>query len=184
MMRPTSSRERRLLALLILMALVAFVWFAIVSPIVDGFSVRAERREQLNQRYLHNQRTIAAVPRLRRQAEEQRQHMDVFVLGAANAEAGREALKERLQRVVERVGGEVRAAVDAEGESGSVRAGISARMTLPQLIAALDQLQNTPPWLVLETLSVTANDALVTGQSSSMDVQVEASIPFRPAAAR
>ncbi|PKP94564.1 MAG: hypothetical protein CVT77_01605 [Alphaproteobacteria bacterium HGW-Alphaproteobacteria-16] len=184
MMRPSSPRERRLVALLILMALIALVWFAMVSPILGGFSARAAQREELSLRYLHNQRTIAAVPRLRRQAEEQRQRIDVFVLGAANAEAGREALKDRLQRVVERAGGEVRAAIDAEGEPGWARAGISARMTLPQLTTTLDRLQNTPPWLVIETLSVEANDALVTGQSSSMDVQLEASIPLRPAAAR
>lgn len=184
MMRPVSPRERRLVALLILMALIALVWFAIVSPILDGFSARAEQREQLSLRYLHNQRTIAAVPRLRRQAEEERQRISTFAIGVANAEAGRDVLKDRLQRVVERVGGEVRAAVDAEGRPGWARAGISARMTLPQLTATLDQLQNTPPWLVVETVSVEANDALVTGQSSSMDVQLEVSIPLRPAAAR
>ncbi|TNE30087.1 type II secretion system protein GspM [Sphingobium sp. CFD-2] len=184
MMRPVSPRERRLVALLILVGLIALVWFLIVAPIAAGFSARAEKRNELNLLYLHNQRTIAAVPRLRRQAEEARRRIDTYVIAAPNIEQGREALKQRLQRVVERSGGEVRALGDAEGDAGWARASISARMTLPQLVATLDQLQNTPPWLVVETLSVEANDALVTGQSSIMDVQIEAAIPFRAAAAR
>ena len=184
MMRPISPRERRLIALLILIAVIALAWFVIVSPILGGFSTRMEQRDQLTLRYLHNQRTIAGVPRLRRQAEEERQRTRMFAIGATNAEAGRDALKDRLQRVVERAGGEVRATVDAEGTPGWARAGISARMTLPQFTATLDQLQNMPPWLIVETVSVEANDALVTGRSSSMDVQLEVSIPLRRAAAR
>lgn len=184
MMRPVSPRERRLIALLILVALAALAWFVIVSPIAAGFSTRAQQREELNLRYLHNQRTIASVPRLRRQAEEARRRIDAYVIPAPNAEHGRETLKERLHRIIERSGGDVRAVGDAEGEAGWARASISARMTLPQLASTLDQLQNTPPWLVIETLSVEANDALVTGQSSIMDVHLEAAIPFRAAAAR
>lgn len=184
MMRPTSPRERRLVALLILVAFAALLWFAIVAPVAAGFSARTEQREELNLRYLHNQRTIASVPRLRRQAEEARQNIEAYVINAANAEAGREVLKERAQRIVERSGGEIRGMGDAEGEAGWARATIAARMTLPQLVSTLDQLQNTPPWLIVESLSVEATDALVTGQSSSMDVQIEIAIPFRAAAAR
>ncbi|MEJ2459616.1 MAG: type II secretion system protein GspM [Novosphingobium sp.] len=184
MKRPISPRERRLIALLILVALIALVWIAIVSPILSGFSARAQERDELTLRYLHNQRTIAALPRLRRQAEEERRGSDTYVVAAHDAEAGKEVLKERLRRAVEAAGGEVRGAEDAEGEAGWARASVGARMTLPQLVAALDRLQNKPPWLVVETLSVEANDALVTGQSSSMDIRLEAAIPFRAAAAR
>ncbi|MGI9375012.1 MAG: type II secretion system protein GspM [Tsuneonella suprasediminis] len=184
MRRPISPRERQLIALLILVALVALVWFVIVSPILSGFSARAQQRNELTLRYLHNQRTIATVPRLRRQAEEERRRIDTYVVAAHDAEAGREVLKERLRRAVEAAGGEVRGAEDTEGEAGWARASVGARVTLPQLVAVLDRLQNAPPWLVVETLSVEANDALVTGQSSSMDIRLEAAIPFRAAAAR
>ncbi|CAM8663174.1 type II secretion system protein GspM [Sphingobium sp. H39-3-25] len=184
MIRPTSPRERRLVALLILVALIAVLWFAIVAPIAAGFSTRAQQREQLNLSYLHNQRTIASVPRLRRQAEDARRNIEAYVIGAANAEAGREQLKSRAQRIVERSGGEVRGVGDAEAEAGWARASIAARMNLPQLVSTLDQLQNNPPWLIVETVSVDANDALVTGQSSTMDVQIEIAIPIRAAPAR
>lgn len=184
MMRPTSPRERKLVALLILVALIAILWFAIVAPISAGFSARSQQRDQLNLRYLHNQRTIASVPRLRRQAEDARRNIETYVIRAPGAEAGREVLKERVQRIVERSGGEVRGSGDAEAQAGWARATITARMSLPQLVSTLDQLQNTPPWIIVENLSVEANDALVTGQSSAMDVHIEIAIPFRSAAAR
>ncbi len=98
MIRPTSPRERRLVALLILVSLIAVLWFAIVAPIAAGFSTRAQQREQLNLSYLHNQRTIASVPRLRRQAEDARRNIEAYVIGAANAEAGREQRRLRPLR--------------------------------------------------------------------------------------
>ncbi|WCM28035.1 type II secretion system protein GspM [Sphingomonas sp. QA11] len=172
------------MALLILTALVALVHLAIVSPIVGGFATRTERREALTLRYAHNLRTIGSIPRLRRRAEQQRDSIGAFVIEARNVEAGREVLKERLQHTIEHAGGEFREGGDGEGQPGWARARASARMTLPQLTATLDQLQNSSPWLVIETLSVAANDALVTGQSSTMDVQIEVSVPLRPATVR
>ncbi len=182
MMRPTSTRERRLVALLALIAVLAVLWFALVSPIINGFSARAERRDQLSLRYAHNLRTIGSIPRLRRNAEEQRAAIRAFMVSAGNVEDGREWLKGRLQQAIEQAGGEFREARDSEAQPGWARARASARMTLPQLTAVLGRLQNDPPWLVVENLSVSANDVLVTGESSSMDVQVEASIPLRSAA--
>lgn len=184
MIRPISARERRLVALLILMALLALAWFLVAKPVLDGFAARSDRRAQLALRYAHNQQVIGAIPRLRRHAEAQRAAIRGFAIEMRSTEAGREWLKQRLQRAVERAGGEFREAGDAEGRPGWARARASARMTQPQLVALLNQLQNDPPWLVVETLTIGSNDALVTGQSSSMDVQVEASIPLRTAAAR
>lgn len=184
MIRATSPRERRLMALLILTGLVALAYLGVVAPIMAGFAARAERRDQLTLRYVHNLRTIGSIPRLRRQAEERRRAIGSFVIEARGVEAGREQLKERLRRAIERAGAEFREAGDGEGRPGWVRARASARMTLRQLTATLDQLQNGPPWLVVETLSVGANDALVNGQLSTMDVQIEVSIPLRPASAR
>lgn len=184
MMRPTSPRERRLVALLILMALIALVWFALVAPILGGFAARQERRTQLALRYAHNQRVIATIPRVRRDAENQRAEARVFAIDSRNVEAGREWLKARLQRAIENAGGEFREAGDADSPAGVARARASARMTQSQLTATLGQLQNTPPWLIVESLSISANDALVTGRSSNMDVQIEASIPLRPSTAR
>lgn len=181
-MRPFSLRERKLVAVLILLALIGLCYLLIVGPIASGFAARAEFRQQLGLRYAHNQRTIAAVPRLRRQAERQRAAVSAFVIEVRSIEAGREQLKQRLQQDIGRIGGELREPRDAEGRPGWARAGVSARLTLAQLTRLLAELQNQPPYLVVESLTVGADDALVTGQSSLMDVELDVSIPLRRAA--
>ncbi|MBP2276192.1 MULTISPECIES: type II secretion system protein GspM [Sphingomonas] len=184
MMRPTSPREQRLIALLILFAILAGVYYLAIAPIVAGFSAREDRRDQLALTYLHNLRTVSAIPSLRREAERQRSAAGSFVLSAPNVEGGREWLKDRLQRTIEGSGGEFREDKDAEGRAGWARARASARVTLPQLTAALSDLQSQPPWVIIESVTVTATDAVVTGQSSTMDVEIEASVPLRTSAAR
>ncbi|WP_213979255.1 type II secretion system protein GspM [Sphingomonas sp. dw_22] len=184
MIGSVSSRERRLIALLILTAVVAAAYYLVIEPILAGFSARADRTEQLAATYVHNLRTIAAIPRLRREAEGRRAAAATFVVNAKNIEAGREYLKDRLQRAIEGAGGEFREGSDAEGQPGWARARATARVTLPQLTASLTRLQNEPPWIIVESVSVTASDALVTGQPSAMDVEIEASVPLRPAAGR
>lgn len=184
MKRQLSSRERRLLALLILIAFAALCYLLAIEPIVEGYSVRAARRQQLETIYRHNQKTIASVPLLRRQAEQQRKITDRFTIRAATIEDGRELLKTRLRRAIEHAGGEYREGSDGDGRTNWAKVRAKARMTLPQLTSVLAQLQNQPPWLVIDTLAISADDALVTGKSTEMDIEIEASIPLRTAAAR
>lgn len=183
-MRPVSPRERRLIALLILAAMIAGAYYLVIAPITAGFDARAERRDRLALAYVHNLRTLSAIPRLRREAESQRGAAASFVLGVPNRDAGREWLKDRLQRTIDGVGGEFREGNDAEGRAGWAQARASARLTLPQLTTALARLQDQPPWLVIESVTVTAGDAVVIGQSPTLDVEIEASIPLRAAAGR
>lgn len=186
MSRATSPRERRLIAVLVLTTVMAAAYYLVVAPIVGGFRSRAEQREALILQHSHNLRTITSIPRLRHQADLRSIAAATFVFEVANADAdaGRERLKDRLQAAIERAGGEFRIGDDSEARPGWARARASARLTLPQLAAALTSLQNTQPWLIIESVTVTANDALVTGQSSHMDVDIDASIPLRLAAVR
>ncbi len=71
-MTSLSDRERRLVAILILIALIALGWLAIVSPILSGFEARAAERERLTLVQASNERLIDNVARLRRTAEAQR----------------------------------------------------------------------------------------------------------------
>lgn len=183
-MRPLSLRERRLVAVLILVAVVALVFRLVIAPLTNGFAERAARKRDLALQYEHNVRVIATVPRLTRAAERMRADVRPFTLAADDVQGARDLLKERLQQTVERAGGEFRSAADVEADPSWVRAGATARLTLPQLTAVLAALQNTPPWLVIDTLTIGADDALVTGRASNMDVQLEASIPLRTPAAR
>ena len=93
-------------------------------------------------------------------------------------------MTDRLQTIVEQAGGEFRAGYDGEEQPGWARVRATARMTLPQLTVALQQLRTTPPYPVIESLSIDAEDALVTGRSSILDVDIEASLPLRPTPTR
>ena len=56
-------------------------------------------------------------------------------------------------------------------------------MPLDRLVKLLTLLQNQPPYLVIESLSIGADDALVSQKAEPLDVKIEASIPFVMAAA-
>ena len=184
MMRPISSRERKLVAIGLLVALIAAVQLGIVAPILDGFAARAARREELLLRYQHNERTIASIARLRRKAERQGAELGRFTLSAATAELAGELLKERLQRTIESAGGEFRSSDEVTAPTGWIRARADCELTLDQMTRLLRQLQNEPPYLVVESLTVSADKALLSGQPGPMDVRIEAAIPYRPAASR
>ncbi|NLS28365.1 hypothetical protein S2M10_33750 [Sphingomonas sp. S2M10] len=183
MMRPLSARERRMVALLILFALIAALHLAVVQPVLDGFAQRAAERERLQLRYVHNLRAIAAIPRLRRQAERDRAALTGYVADASTAEAGRDLLRDRLQRAVAQVGGALGESEDAEGRPGWARVRAVVRCSYPQLVALLGLLQRQPPWLVIESLSITGQEGAA-GATPLLDVDLDVSVPLRAAALR
>lgn len=183
-MRPTTPRERRLVAVGVLIAAIALGWLAIVAPIARGFTARAAEREALLLEYRHNVRTIAAVPRLRRQAERQRAVLDRFVLATPDLAAATQRLRERVERVVTEVGGEFQAGEDADAPAGWIAVRASARLTQEQLARTLARLQNEPPWLVVTGLDISADQALADGQSHPMETSFELAIPLRSARPR
>ena len=178
-MNRTTARERRLIALLILVSGVALVWLAIVAPIINGFHDRADRHKILLAQYTANQRLIAAVPRMRRQAERQRDMLRVYQSSEIDRVAAGEALIERVQDAIEAASGEVRSSAEIDGEPGSVRVRAGARMTVAQMISMLQTLQNVSPVLGIDALSVAADEALVSGRLEPVDVNFEVSLALR-----
>lgn len=176
-MRPLSQRERKLLALFILCLVASLIWVVIVGPIISGFSERFADRSLLTQQFQANQRIIGSIPRLRRQAERQRNDLGSFVISAPSQAAASVILQERLQRIIENAGGEIRVIEDASGTDGQVRARGSARMTLEQLTTMLARLQNEPPFLVVEALIIAADQAVISGRLDTMEVSLEISVP-------
>jgi len=79
-------------------------------------------------------------------------------------------------------GGQVTALQDVPATPGEVRAWIQGRMTLPQLQQMLVRVNHTPPYLVTESLRISADRALETGRLDLLDIRLETSIPHIPAA--
>ncbi len=183
-MQVLSQRERKLIALLILGAALGLVWLIIVGPIMSGFGERAARRSLLVQQYQANQRIIGSVPRLRRQAERQREQLRNFGMTAPTQAAAVVALQDRVQRAIDAADGEVQSVEDVSDDTAQIRVRASARMTLAQMTAVITRLDNEPPYLLVETLQVSADQAAISGRLEIMEVGFEVSVPFVAAQSR
>jgi len=179
-----SDRERRLIAILMLVAGVAIAWLAVLSPILAGFEARAAERERLALVQASNQRLIDNIARLRRQAEAQKADAARFHIIAPTSEAASEQLKDRLAALVGTAGGEVRALADVEAAEGRIELRIEARVPEGQLAALLERLQNTEPLMIVTALSIAApgaDPAASTSQSRQLDVRIDVAASHSPA---
>jgi hypothetical protein len=184
MNRTLSTRERKLVAVAVLLVLIAMVYLAILQPLVSGFGERRDERARLAEVYAANDRLIGRIPALVRAAQSQRANAGVYSLQAVNAELAAEALKERMSIVVEKAGGELGGIEAIETRAGWVAAAIQARMTNAQLVQVLEHLRIAQPYVALEALNISADRAVVSGQLDVMDVRIEASVPYTSANAR
>jgi type II secretory pathway component PulM len=178
-----SDRERRLIAILILVAVIAFGWLAVLSPIISGFEARAAERERLALVQASNQRLIDNIARLRRQAEAQKADSARFHIIAAAPEAAAEALKDRVSALVTAGGGEVRALQDIEASEGRIELRIEARLGEGELVALLERLRNAEPLLIVTALSVAAPGSNPSAASSTpdLDVRIDVAASHSPA---
>ena len=174
-----SLRERRLIAILVLIAMIAFVSLVIVSPIVSGFASRADERVRLTQTFAANERLIASLPRLRAQAERLKLADANYHIVAPNAGVALETLKERLAEQIAVSGAELKSMQDVPDRPGWVRAWAECRLTLPQLLGLLEKLQNDPPYLLITTLTISADRATQSGKLDALDVRIEAAGSYR-----
>jgi general secretion pathway protein M len=175
MIMTLSPRERRLIAVALLLMALVIVYYGVISPIVGGFADRAAQREALTASFARDERVIDQMPRLRRQAEAQRSQSGRFEIAAIGEAAANERLGYALSSAVTAVGGELRGIEFVAAAPKSARARLAARLTLPQLVRLLANIQNQPPLLVVESLTVAADEAAQTGHLGLMDVTVELS---------
>ena len=174
-------RERRLVAILIVVAAIAVLWLGVLSPIIGGFIDRADERQSLLTLYAHNQRVLAGVPVWREQAEEQRATAAKFELTAPTEALAAEALKSRLTKLSDDVGGTVQSIQDVQEDvpAGWIRVRADLQLTDGQLYKCLARLESEEPYVVVEHLSVSADRALETGHMGPMAVRIEISAPVR-----
>jgi hypothetical protein len=185
-----SRREARLLAILLLVTALALLDLVVVEPLLDGFAARAQQRQLLLARYAANDRLIGAIPRLARAAAQRDRLLAGYTLAAPDAASAADSLRDRLQATANAVGGDFHGAEDIvqspgpAGSSNIVATRVTLRLSAAQLTQFLLVLENTRPFVTITALAVRADDTLVTGQATTLEVTLEAAISFHPAAAR
>jgi type II secretory pathway component PulM len=183
-MKAMTARERKLVAIGLLVAAFALLYLGLIQPILGGFADREARREQLRVQFSQNERMIARIATLRRTAEAQRELLPLYSLRAPNSEQAAERLKERLGETLTKAGGQLSATNSVDAMPGWVRASGAGQMSHEQLVTWLGMLRNDQPYLAMESLTVVADRALNSGRPDLMDVTLETSIPFSQTNAR
>jgi hypothetical protein len=184
-MRPLSARERRLVALGLLVAALGLIYLAVIAPLVGGFLNRAAERQSLISQYQRDQRIMASIPVWRETAEAQRRTSQRFVLAAPSEQLAVETLKERLAQLAADEGFQITAMQDLEADAPTGEAKVRAdlQLSLTQLTESLKRLENEGPYVV-EYISISADRALATGRASRLVVRLEVGAPWRPARSR
>lgn len=180
MIATLTARERRLVAVGLLLALIVLAWLLVIAPIAAGFTDRADQRDALTLRYALDERAIGQLPSLRRAAERQRRDRDRFAILAADPAAAVERLKERLSASVIAAGGEVRVVEDLPRAGAVVRARLDARLDPRQLATVLTRLSADAPLLTIDTLNVATDNQAVVTRAGPMNVHLETSAASAP----
>ncbi|GEN99030.1 hypothetical protein NSE01_08630 [Novosphingobium sediminis] len=180
-MRPLSPRERKLVALLILVLAVSLVLIVVIGPVVSGFGERAARRDALVQTFHANEQRIGSLNALQAEAERQAGELRSLFMAAPDGDEAGETLRERLESAAQDAGGDIKASEAVPAEPGWARAAIDARMSHAQLANLLAGLNALKPALAVDRLTVIADDALTNSRSDLLDVRLEATAPFVPA---
>ena len=180
-----SDRERRLIAILLLVAVIALGWLAVVSPILAGFEARSAERERLALVQASNQRLIDNVALLRRQAESQKADMARYHVVAPTPVAAAETLKDRVAALLADAGGEVRAMQDVEADAGRIELRIEARLDEAKLVRLIERLQNAEPLLIVRSMTVAATAAPGMDPSAlssrKLDIRLDVAASHSPA---
>lgn len=172
-MSKLAPRERRLIAIGLLVAALALVWLAIVAPIRAGFAERALEREGLMLSFQRNQRLIAGMRATRGEARRQRDGAAQYELIAADREAALEQLRARVREVASAQGASLTAAEETRAPAGFVAVRADLTVPVPRLDQLLRALENRAPWLVVESFTIAADRALQSGRGDPVDVRIE-----------
>jgi general secretion pathway protein M len=183
-MNGLTQRERRLIAVLILVALVAGGWFLAISPVLAGFGQRQAERQALLALYQRNQRLLDAVPVWRAEAERQKRSASTFAMVATSDLQAQEALRDRISSTLLASGASAPSVQDRQGDTrpGWIGARAEVQLTQDQLNQSLRRLETEEPYVVVDYISITAERSFRSGRAEPVDVRLDVSAPFRPAA--
>jgi general secretion pathway protein M len=178
-MRQLSARERRLVAIGILVALIALVWLGAISPVLGGFLDRQEERETLHAQYARNARIVSSIPLWKHQMMAQQRSLREYAIVAPAEQIAAAQLKQRLAQSVNGVGGLLSGSSILDSAAGTIKVRGEASLTMQQLYQLLRRLQSEQPYVVVEHLSVVADRALEAGHLAPMAVKLDVAASYR-----
>jgi type II secretory pathway component PulM len=179
-MRPLEPRERKIIALGILVAVLVGVWYALIDPLIVGFIGRAEERSDLFATYQRNERVLGGISTWRAQSDGQNSTASQYGIVAPTKVLAAEALKQRMSRLASATGGTISSVAELPAEQENwVRVRADMQLTMSQLSKGLTRLENEAPYVVVGYVSVAADRATQTGHLATMDVRIEVSAPVR-----
>ena len=177
-MNGLTTRERRLVALGLLVAAIALIWFVAVAPILRGFAARQEARVAAQSQLEHNARLIASFGRLKAEVAAQRRTTSIYALSAASPFAASEAARDRVAKAAVASGGLVQGLRNQPAPAGQVRLQADVRIGLAGLTNLIGRLEDDRPYATVDGLFVTAADASGAAGSTPLEVRLEVSYGF------
>ena len=173
-----SLLERRLIALGLLAAALATLWFGLVQPVARGFAERTVEREQLAEDLSRGRQLVASRDFWLEQALRQRGEADRFAVIAPNASAAAQVSMDRIGAAIQTPGGALSSVREQPAGPGEARLRVEGRLTLTQLVASLKLLEGQKPYVVIEGLSIATDPTAAAGQPSPMDVRIDLAVPY------
>jgi hypothetical protein len=177
-MTTLTLRERRLIALALLLFVIAVFLLGILMPILDGFKSRRDLRGQYYSQMERNDRSINNLSTWRRQANVQKQEAARFALIAPSRSNALEKFREEMLQFFVKNGATVRSAQDVPSGDGWLKLRIDSQMSLTQLVDCLKRLQQSERASVVDAITISADRAFTNGRLSPMDIRLEISIPY------
>lgn len=179
-MNGLTARERRLVAVGLLVAAAAVVWLLVVSPVLSGFAARAQARERLREELTRNVRLLESQPAARLQAANADRDAVVFALAAPSPAQAAEAARSRLTSAVETEGGAVRGLRGLEAPARRVRLQADLRMSWIGLTRLIRRLETDRPFATVDALEVTANGApALSSAATPLEIRLELTYAYR-----
>jgi hypothetical protein len=180
-MRQLTLRERRLIAIGVLVLAIGLVYFVVIYPLAVGFMDRAAQRRQLNLTLQRDARIISALPIWRQAAEAQRRSGPRFAIAAPSDSLAAEILKEKVEHLAADDGFVLNAVDDLQAEAppGMIRVRADMTLSLTQLTDTIRRLENEGAYVFVDYLTISADQAYVAGRLSPIHARLELTAAHR-----
>ncbi len=177
-MKSLSARERRIVALGLLVLALALVWFAMIAPVIGGFRAREEERQELLTSYARGERVIGAMRATRAALRAQHAAAGDYAIAAPNAAQAADLLRERVLTLAHAAHVTVSSVQDAQAPPGMVAVRADVTLSTDALGPLIARLESEPPWLTVEQFGVTADRAAEIDRGAPIDVRLDLSARF------